>query len=175
MKKTITIFAILCIGLVIFLSGCNEQENGGTTTGNTVTMTAEELNDDMNIETDWTTYMKILYDSLENGDTLIIEDTIDNISYEPIIDRTVIIFDISEGEGMTSSLNYPFEGDISDIYQIGDQVKITATIKHVEFTFEEDGASMDYELEIFDEMWTTQEEYIASGGGTLPSSCITKL
>jgi len=179
MKKAIAIISIICIGLVLFVSGCTEQDNsgtnGGTTTGNTYTMTAKEVNADMTMDSDWSTYIKILYTTLEDGDTLIIQDTIDEIPYDATTDRTTITFDTSEGGDMSSSLNYPFEGDITATYAAGDTVKITATIKHVQETYEQGGSSMDYEIEIFEETWTNMEDYVATQGGALPSTCITKV
>jgi len=181
MKKAIAIICIICIGLVLFVSGCTEQDNsgtnnnGGTTTGNTYTMTAKEVNADMTMDSDWSTYIKILYTTLEDGDTLIIQDTIDEISYDATTDRTTITFDTSEGGDMTSSLNYPFEGDLTATYTAGDTVKITATIKHVQETYEQGGNSMDYELEIFAETWTNMDDYVATQGGALPSTSITKV
>jgi len=181
MKKAIAIMCILCMGLVLFVSGCTEEDNTGTnnnnggTTGNTVTMTAKEVNDDMAMDSDWSTYVKFLYNSLEDGDTLIIHDTIDEISYSSDTDRTTVTFDTSEGGDMSSSLNYPFEGDITSSYQTGDEVKITGTIKYIEETYEQGGASMDYELELFEEMWTNIDDYVANQGGALPSSSITKV
>ena len=182
MKKTIAIICVLCIGLVLFVSGCTEQDNSGnnnnggtTTTGNTYTMTAKEVINDMTMDSDWSTYVKILYTTLEDGDTLIIHDTINEISYNSGTDRTTVTFDASEGGGTSSSLNYPFEGDITGSYQVGDEVKITVTIKHVQETYEQGGSSMDYEIEIFEETWTNMEDYVATQGGALPSTCITKV
>jgi hypothetical protein len=179
MKKIFAIVCMLCLGPVLFISGCTEQDNsganGGTTTGNTYTMTAKEVFADMNTDTDWSTYIKMLYTTLEDGDILIIHDTIDNISYSLETDRTMVIFDASEEGDMSSSLVYPFEGNLTDSYQVEDEVKITATIKYVHETYEQGGSSMDYELEIFEELWTTIDEYIASQGGALPLTTITKV
>jgi len=178
MKKQIFGICIVVLMLVALVSGCTENkttDNGGGATGNTYTMTAKEVQNDMTMDSDWSTYVKILFNSLEDGDTLIIHDTIDDISHSSDTDRTTITFNTSEGGDMTSSLNYPFEGDITGSYQIGDEVKITATIKHVEATYEQDGSSMDYELEIFEEMWTNMDEYIATQGGALPTTSIEKI
>ena len=95
MKKSIVILFAFCLVLVVFLSGCTDNDdgdedtngdtNGGITdddttdddtTGNTYTMTAKEHTDDMTTDSDWTTYITILYDTVEEGDTVIIQDTI---------------------------------------------------------------------------------------------------
>jgi len=182
MKKKILGICIVVLMLVALVSGCtenkttdsNDDNNGGGTTGNTYTMTAKEMQDDMTMDTDWATYIKILYTTLADGDTVVIQDTITEISYDSETDRTTVTFEWTEDE-VTGSLNLPFEGDITATYQAGDEVKVTVTIKHVEFTYETSGASMDYEIEIFDEQWTTQEEYIASQGGALPATIIEKI
>lgn len=182
MKKTIAILCAVCFGLALFVSGCTQKDNSGTnnnndetTTGNTYTMTAKEVESDMNFTSDWSTYVRILYNSLEEGDTLIIHDTIDNISYDPDKNRTTITFDTSEGGDMTSSLNYPFEGDLTDTYSVGDTVEINDKIEHVEFTDNSSGTTIIYEVETFEKLWTSKEEYIASEGGALPATCITKV
>lgn len=181
MKKKILGICIIVLMLVALVSGCTENkttddgDNGGGTTGNTYTWTAEEFEDDLTFDTDWETYFKMVFGTLADGDTLILQDTISEISYDSLTDRTTITFDTSEGGDISSSINNNFEGDITDTYQVGDEVKITVTIKHVEFTDDSTGTSMDYELEIFEEQWTTQEEYVTSGGGALPSSTIEKI
>ena len=138
-------------------------------------MTAKEVNADMTMDSDWSTYIKILYTTLEDGDTLIIHDTIDEISYDETLDRTTVSFDTSEGGDMSSSLNYPFEGDITTTYAVGDEVKITATIKHVQGTYEQTGSSMEYELEVFEEPWTNIDDFMTNQGGALPSTNIDKV
>ena len=182
MKKKILGICIVVLMLVALVSGCTENkttdddDSGGGTTGNTYTWTAKETSDDMTMDTDWTTYIKILYGTLVDGDTLIIQDTISGFSYDSEADRTTVTVEWTEDE-VTGSLNFPFEGDLTGSYQAGDEVKVTVTIKHVEFTYTDEtlGMSMDYEVEIFDEQWTTQEEYIASQGGALPATSIEKV
>ena len=182
MKKTILGIGIIILMLVIFVSGCTdsddskdeESDNGGTT-GNTYTMTAKEFNDDMIMDKDWNTYETMDYISLEGGDTLIIQDTIAEILYNPVTDSTTVTFEWIEGE-VTASLNLQFEGNITGSYQVGYEVKVTVKIKHVTFTFEVGEMLIDYDIEIFEEQWTTQEDYVYSGGRSpLPSTSIEKI
>lgn len=155
------------MGLMLFFSGCTEEDDGvtnenndGSTTGNTITMTAKELQNDMNLDSDWTTYFKMLYDSLKEGDTLILQDTISQIFFNSDENVTKISFNItSEDEAGYTLINYYFEGNITDSYQIDDEVKITVTIKHVEFTYESATGTMNYELELFDEQWESEEYF----------------
>ena len=178
MKKGILVVGIVCLMLVLLVCGCTQQEESGTgggTTGNTVTMTAKEHYDDMSMDTDWSTYITILYDSLEDGDTLIIQDSVTNISYDSNTDATTVTFEWTEGE-MTGSLNPVFEGDITGSYQTGDEVKITVTIKHVTFSHE----GMSYDMELYEEQWESQDYFISNAGSALgglkplPQSCIAK-
>lgn len=178
MKKTILGIGIVLLMLVMLISGCTdsdeESDNGGTT-GNTYTMTAKEFNDDMTMDTDGTTYVTHGYTSLEGGDTLIIQDTITEILYDSVTDSTTVTFEWIEGE-VPSSLNLPFEGNITGSYQVGAEVKVTVKIKHVTFTLEVGEMSIDYDIEIFEEQWITQEDYLTSGGrNALPSTSIEKI
>ena len=178
MKKGILIIVTICLMLVLFISGCTEQDNSGTdnnnggTTGNTYTMTARELNEDMTMSLG--DPVTIAYDSLEDGDTVIIHDTIASVYYNSETDRTTVTFSWTDEE-MTTALNLPFEGDISASYQSGDEVKITVTIKHVTFSYTFEEVTLNYDIEIFEEQWTTKEEYIDSQGGALPATSIEKV
>jgi hypothetical protein len=173
MKNRIFIAGIISIMLVFLLCGCTEDNTGTNGTGaKTVTMTAEELQNDATVDTDWETYITIDYESIEDGDTLIIQDTIDSIEYDELADSTLI-----EMGSQDSPFMPIFEGDLTGSYQVGDEVKITVTIKHVTFSYEDEvsGLSMDYDMELFDEQWTSQEDFFETGGGALPQSSISKV
>jgi hypothetical protein len=137
-------------------------------------MNAKEVEADLITESDYSTYMIFLFATLEDGDTLIIHDTIDDISYNSETDITKVTFDTSEEGDLSSTLNYPFEGDITGSYQVGDEVKITVTIKYVKETYELLGNPWDFEIELFEENWTNMEDYIYSYSG-LPLSSIKKV
>lgn len=175
MKKGILIVSIICLTLVLFISGCTEQDNSETT-GNTVTMTAKEHSDDMSMDSDWSTYITIAYDSLEDGDTLIIQDTISSISYDSDTDATIVTFEWTDGDA-TGSLNPVFEGDITGTYQTGNEVKITVTIKQVTFS----NQGMSYDIGLYEEQWESQDYFISNAasafGGLkpLPQSCISAI
>jgi len=189
MKKTSIVLCIICLGLVLLLSGCTEdsdsetnESNGGSTTGNIITMTAKELQYDMSLDTDGATYFKMLYNSLKEGDILVLQDSISQISYNSDEGVTKISFNITtEGEAGYTLVNYYFEGDITESYQIDDEVKITETIKHVEFTYESAIGSMNYELELFDGQWESEEYFVNNlasifgGFKPLTQSCIEKI
>ena len=97
MKKGIVVLSIIVLGLVIFLSGCTEDNSGDNNSAEakTVTMTAEEMTNDMSM--DMTNGVTIGYESLDEGDTLVIQDTIDSIEYDSTADMTTIEFKYNEG------------------------------------------------------------------------------
>ena len=185
MKKQTLIVCIVVLMLVALFCGCTENktnddtddgDKGGETTANTYTWTAKETMADIPIDTDFSDGAQVLYNTLKDGDALIIEDIISNINYDPDLDQTTISFEWTEDE-MTGSFNPVFEGNLTEIYSAGDNVRITVTIKYVEFTYTDEdlGVSMDYQIEVFEELWTTQEEYISSGGGALPATTIAMI
>ena len=166
-KVTITILVIFCFITTIFICGCTEQNNN--TTGKTVTMNAKEHLDD--IETIYdndkiTTNFK----SLDEGDTLEIQDTIFNINYDDTIDRTIILFVSTEGDS-SNSMKFEFEGKMTDSFFNDEQVKITVKIKHVIFSYQ----NISYDMELFEEQWVSKEYFNSYRYKPLPQSCITKI
>lgn len=151
-------YTVVMILLVFLLMGGGAEESGASsetggsdsgTTGNSITMTAEELANDMDLQTDWSTYMTMDFKSLKEGNTLIIEDTISEINYDRTVDATKITFRYSIEGGGTGSSDFWFEEDITGTYSASNKVKITVTIKHVAFNFE----SFDYDMEVWTESW----------------------
>jgi len=179
MKKKILGICIVVLMLVALVSGCtenNSNNNGGTdTTPQTYTWTAKQFIDDMPMDLDWSDGLQLLHTTLKDGDTVIIQDTITEVSYDSVTDRTTITFEWTIGDGGPSAFSPVFEGNLTDTYSVGDNVEITATMKYVTFTDDSTGTSMTYELEIFEKTWTNKEEYIASQGGALPATSIEKV
>jgi hypothetical protein len=171
MKKTVITIFIINLILVLITSGCTENNQNGT--AKTYTWTAKQVVADIPIDTDWNDGIQMLYNTLKDGDTLIIQDTITNISYDPDTNTTLVTFEWAEGNE-TNSLNPTFEGDITGYYQPGSNVKITVTIKYVKLTYQ----SVNFEMEIYEEQWVSEEDFISdldSGGEglkPLPQSCI---
>jgi len=155
--------AIVIIASVLMTGNTIESTNEGTTNenptgGNTHTMNAEKLFNDMIINSDWSTYLTMSYSSLDEGDTLIVHDIISEISYDTSVDATHIMVGLG-----SAKISFWFEGDITDTYAVGDEVKITLTVNHVTFSNE----GMSYDLELFSEVWESEEYYIANMGTTL--------
>ena len=165
-KKIISLIFVIFLTLVLLISGCtsNNDANGG----NTFTITAKELNDHAKFVNTNST-LSILYDQYENGDTLIIKDTISNVTYDQTFDATGITF--TWQSGMRS---FAFQGDITNKYKDGDKVKITVHLKHVTFSYN----GTNYDMEVFAEEWVSQSYFIENFNiypfNFLPASCIEK-
>lgn len=182
-KRKLIAFGIIVL-LIIGLSGCTEQNNNGSNeningnTGNEFRMNATQLLDDMDIQTDYATYLTMDYKSMEEGDILIFMDTISAIRYLNDVDATEIAFKINVSETEWKSTQFYFTGDITDSYKVGDFVRITVTIKHVTLS---DVQGMDVDMEIYKETWESEEYYLShrttSMGGfyPMPVSTIMKL
>ena len=183
-KMKYIIIGVLIL-FVIGFSGCTEQNNNGingngngSTTGNEFRMNTTELIVDMDVQTDYATFMTMDYKSMEEGDTLIFMDTITSIRYLNDVDATEIAFRITVGETEWKSTQFYFTGNITSYYKVGDFVRITVTIKHVTLS---DVQGMDLDIEIYDEAWESEEYYrshmTTSTGGfyPMPIDKITKI
>jgi hypothetical protein len=177
MKKLIVSIITLIISLLIFFSGClnlggNDDEKNPQ---NAVIMTAREHNEDITIKTHTNNSYSKLYNTLNDGDLLIIKDIIDIISYDNKMDATLVLFEWRE-DGNSSFLEIIFDGDLTPICSLGDEVEISVTIKYVNFTYEE----LNYEMEIYNEQWVSEEffktdlEVGRDGFKPLPQNIIKK-
>ena len=178
MKKELISLGLACIIIVILFCGCTQQDDNGTN-GDTVTMTVKELYDDM-APPGGILSLTVLYDSLEDGDTLILQDTIPEITYVSDTQSTNIRYEWVEEHNngtLTKSRTIRIEGDITDEFQVRDEFKLTVKIKHV--TISNPLGEGEIELEIFEEEWVSEEYFIEnlanSGLKPLPRSCIEKI
>ena len=141
-----------------------------------IVMTAQQHNNDIPLDTDWSDGYSLLYNTLENGDLLIIEDVINEIFYSNDEDATIIIFRWVVNEE-SDYLDLTFEGDLTDSFEMGDKVSISVTIKYVMFSYEE----FNFEMEIYKEQWVSEEYFRenvdsgADGFKPLPENIISKL
>ena len=119
------------------------------------------------------------YNSLNDGDSIIIKDTImTNPQYDQNLDITTLEFDYFIGY----LGKHVFQGDLTSLYAMGDQVQISVTIKRVTFTLEPPDVIMEltYDLEIFEKQWESVEDFEANGVSpnglkSLPQSSIAKI
>lgn len=182
MKKGPISIGLACIIIVILICGCTQQDNNGNgngTSGNTVTMTVKELYDDM-VPPQGMLSLTVLYNSLEDGGTLILQDTIPSIEYYPDAWSTNIRYEWVEEHNngtLTKSRTIRIEGDIREEFQVGDEFKLTVNIKHV--TISNPLGEGEIKLEIFEEEWVSEEYFVenlaTSGLKPLPQSCIEKV
>ena len=114
------------------------------------------------------------FKSLDDGDLVVIHDTIDDIIFNDWDDppNTEVEFKVSE----YVSFSYFFKGDITDEFKIGDKISITYHIKHLEgkITDEDLGETISYVFEFPAEGYDSAyfEEYY---NVIMPVSCIEKI
>ena len=174
--KQLQIIVGILVLLALGFSGCTDKNNdgsngngNGTKTGNEFRMNTIQLHDDMEVQTDYATFMTMDYKSMEEGDTLIFMDTISSTRYLNDVDATEITFRITVGETGWKAITFFFTGNITSSYKVGDFVKITVTIKHVIMS---DVQGMDVDIEIWEQAWKSEEYYrshmITATGGSYP-------
>ena len=184
--KQIQIFVGMLVLLAIGFGGCTQQNNNetngngnGTTNGNEFRMNTIQLHNDIDVQTDFATFMTMDYKSMEEGDILIFMDKISSIRYLNDTDATEIAFRITVGETGWKSTQFFFIGNITSSYKVDDFVRITVTIKHVTIS---DVQGMDVDMEIYEQAWKNEEYFrnnitTSSLGGfyPMPIDTITKI
>lgn len=181
-KNNLIILLIILIGIFL-ISGCAENNNENNTNElytKTVYMDAQELVDDFIFTTKISGgKMQWIYNykTLNEGDTLILTDQICNITYQSFMyNATIIHFDVENYSKMgvnASEVSFFFEGNLIDEYFIGDTVTIIVTIKHIIYTNETNGMSLD--MEVFEENWDEDNFIQNFFSQILPRSCISKI
>ena len=158
MKLKTIFISLIIVSVLIFTCGCveNNGDEGGVSK-KTIMMTAEEFQDNMETNISENSF-SMLYTSLEDGDTLVIQYIITKIEYDSETDVTTISFEwskIEDGGTLTTSVHFQFEGDISQDFSVFDSINITVHIKHVKFSVN----GFEYNLEIFEEQWENEEYF----------------
>jgi len=176
MKKNIFIILIVFSVTLSFLSGCTEEKkddndnNKDTFEGNIYTWSIQRFMEEHNIEgniTAWELYktgITISYDTLDDGDRLIIKDKIpENISYSLEQEITLIPFTIYNfTERVQTTHSILIKGDITDEFTPGTDFTLTVHIKHINVTaenFMNSGESIKLDWKIFQEQLTKDEEF----------------
>lgn len=172
----IVVFVIIILLVVGYLQFGIQVDQDDLDVKIPVIMTAEEHNNDIPVDQDWSDGYSLLYNTLENGDLLIIEDVINDILYQSDEDVTIIFFRwIENDEG--DYLDLTFEGDLTDSFDMGDKVSVSVAIKYVTFSYK----GFNFEMEIYKEQWVSEEYFRddADSGGDgfkpLPETIIDKL
>ena len=117
------------------------------------------------------------YKSLNEGDTLILTDIIYNITYSRFLyNATSIYFDVEDYVRLgvnASEIVFQYEGNITNEFAIGDNVRITLTVKHFLYTNETSGATLN--MEVFEEGWDQEKFIMYFLTQILPKSTIEKI
>lgn len=165
MKKNTKILTTLFI-IVTLTCGCLQIQDQ-----NIKTMSAQQFSDDIESEINESNkYFTVNFKSLDEGDIVIINDTIDSIRYLNDLNITAIRFDWdSTPDESVAGIEFDFFGNLTDIYDENDVVTITFAIKHVQFSYE----GWSFNCEVYEESWN-QDRYISGiHPQILPQTCIS--
>lgn len=102
------------------------------------------------------TVITMTYESLSDGECIIIRDNISMITYSEEDNKTTITFSWYEDQYKKPHVYYYFTGNITDIYKVGDEVEIKLTLKHVDI----ETNSTKYNIDIFEEQWESEQYFI---------------
>ncbi len=131
-----------CLFIAAFNCGCLDGEEGKT-----ITMSMIEFINDYNESQDNVTKkITSLFNSLEEGDTLIIKDTINLTKYYLFKNYTLIEL------GNVSGWSFPIWGNITSTFKEGDTIELKLHIIKV-----------TYELQRYNETWTVERETYEEG------------
>ncbi len=146
---------ILIILLAIFVISNLPENNGNEEEQNIVTMTAKQYFEQIKVDTDWSTFFRLKLQSLDEGQTLSINDSLSNISYSNEYNYSTITFSFYKS-GFQESLSFDIEGNVSEEFNKFDKVNLTVNIIHKIFTYE----GIEYDIEIFKQQWTSKDEFL---------------
>lgn len=156
-----TFIALVCICVVVLSCGCLSSEDEHLTT-----MTLKEvINDYKKNWNDSTKVYSYWLESLNDGDTLVIKDTLKDIFYQEDENFTLIHFESS------ANTSFGIEGDITNNFDNGDVVTLTTHIIEVSFKEEDQqtGQVWTVRLETFEEGWDNKNHTALP----FPRSCIS--
>ena len=144
--KKVGCLVFVAVYLCVFVVTCGCLDNKGAV----VTMTFDEFVNDFNESVNnQTKTIRYLFESLDDGDILIIKDTINDTLYNESLNYSRVEFVSSPGT------SFPIEGNITDIFSIGDAVEIELHIRETAFTKLNpySGELWTFQLETFREGW----------------------
>jgi len=113
----------------------------------------------------------ISFESIDHDDILIIEDKIDYLNYSYLENTTILRFNIDTSVGYfgPSFIDFIFEGNISESYNVNDSVKITVTILRINYSIDE----YYVDEELFKEQWGGVDYIMVyDSHKPLPQSCL---
>jgi len=178
-KINVIIFSIFLI-FIIFLSGCiqfgTDVDDKINQKNKLIFMSAKELNEDITRDLNWSDGFSLQYNSLDDGDQLVIKDFIDGIYFNEEFTYTKIRFEWNM-DNDSNFFEIKIQGNINSSYNIGDEITISITIKEVKLIYN----GFEFDMEIFKEQWVDEEFFksdIDLGGDgfkPLPQSCISSV
>jgi len=147
------IATVVCVFLFLLSTGClengNEKEN---------VLTLGELQRDYNQETDMEKLiLREYFSSYDDGDTIVIRDTINDIIYREETNDTGIEFISLLGE------KFSIKGDITDEFMRGDDIEIKLHIISVQYTKQDTTTG---------EIWTFNRETLQEGWDSINNTFI---
>ena len=125
----------------------------------TITMNATEHSNDKSMDS-VVGRATISFDSLIEGDTLVLQDIIYDLSYSKNDNMTTI--------SLSPKLDIYFEGDMSETYEIGNEVRITVKILRVTFDHEYYGTTTRWNIELYEGHWEDAEYFTSHISSTTP-------
>jgi len=164
-KKVFLVGLLMCLAATVTIAGCIEKNKQDENDDVTV-MTFGQYLVDVNRHADnKTKQVTEWFRSLDEGDTLLIRDTINNIMYLEASGSTLIDFASSYLDD-----DVIIEGDITNDYSNGDHIILQLTIIRDTFTWEntKTGEVWTYNIECIQEMWDTEQKTYVP----IPSYCI---
>ena len=135
MKKAVVVV------VAVFLAGCIQQSEKRV-----FTMNMNEVLQDMEYNISGQNYYSG-FKSMNAGDTLIIKDTIANMTYNDFYNGTMVIFSSNSSRGLI------FQGNITGKFHIGDNVTVKLHIMEDKFDYDYQGQTWNIDIEYYEEAW----------------------
>jgi hypothetical protein len=146
MKRAVLVLVLT--GMVLATAGCLDEDTDEASEATMMTMNAfwDDYQEGRDNETQ--TAMAVL-ESFDDGDTIIIKDQINSLTYNYSENVTTIRF------SSYPSTDVSVQGNITDEFQEGDRVTLTSSIIHVTFLQQLQGESWTFHYETFKDGWDT--------------------
>lgn len=178
MRKKYLVIIFSFVFVIVLFCGCFEENNSSNDNDdeeNFIVFSAQQYYKDKTIEIKEDGTVVIDFQLLQNNDKIVIKDIINDIGYIESQGNTFIKFqfqDLLEGDNNQQiDVIFIFKDNITNVFEVGDEVEISVTIEHVEFTFN----NTEYDIEVFEEEW--DQEYFEVNGDFKPLTldCIKKV
>lgn len=146
---------LMCLAATATIAGCTEKDQEDKNGDATVMTFGQFLVDSKTHVDNETKQVMEWFQSLDEGDTLLIRDTINKITYMEAFGFTSIDFASSYIDDSVM-----IEGDITNDYSSGDRIMLQLTIIRDTFTWEDTttGELWTYNFECIQEMWDTEQK-----------------